>query len=55
MYWKLLMDKEYLLSRMRTSMAMALKADNSAVRLIHLDLAGRYSVAAVGTSTGIRS
>lgn len=40
------MDEAYYLARMRASLAMAHDAAGSAARLIHLDLAGRYSVAA---------
>lgn len=41
------MDKNYFLSRMNASLEMARKAENSAIRLIHYELAGRYSVAAL--------
>lgn len=40
------MDKDYYLTRMSASLDMARNAANSKVRLVHLDLAGRYSVAA---------
>lgn len=40
------MDKAYLLARMDAALAMAGKAKDAAVKLIHLDMAGRYSVAA---------
>ena len=40
------MDEDYLLSRMHASLAMARKAQDGAVRLIHYDLAGRYCVRA---------
>ena len=40
------MDEAYLIGRMRASLAMSRNAVGSAARLIHLDLAGRYSVAA---------
>lgn len=40
------MDEAYLIGRMRASLAMARKATESAARLIHLELAGRYSLAA---------
>lgn len=41
------MDEEYFLARMRSSLGMAQKARDGAVRLIHYELAGRYSVWAV--------
>lgn len=40
------MDEAYYIARMRASLAMAHNAAGSAARLIHFDLAGRYSVAA---------
>ncbi len=40
------MERDYFLSRIMASMEMADKAADASVRLIHLDLAGRYSVAA---------
>lgn len=46
------MDREYLLARMAASLEMARKADDSIVRLIHYELAGRYSVAAADSSRG---
>lgn len=44
------MDRAYFLCRMQASLAMAQRAKESAARLIHLELAGRYSLAA-GFST----
>lgn len=40
------MDQQYFMSRVHASLVLAAKATDSRVRLIHLDLAGRYSVAA---------
>lgn len=40
------MDEEYLIGRARASLEMARRAANSTARLIHFDLAGRYSLAA---------
>ena len=40
------MDKEYWIGRKRAAMAMARAATDSEARLIHYDLAGRYSVRA---------
>jgi hypothetical protein len=43
------MDKKYWIGRKRAAMAMARAATSAEARLIHYDLAGRYSVnAAVG-------
>ena len=40
------MDKTYWLGRKRAAMAMARGADGSAARLIHYEMAGRYSIKA---------
>lgn len=40
------MDQDYFLGRMRESLAMAWGAKSSRAKLVHFDLAGRYSVAA---------
>lgn len=40
------MDEAYFIGRMRASLEMARNAAGSAARLIHFDLAGRYSLAA---------
>ena len=40
------MDQMYWLLRKRASLAMARKSTSAEARLIHLDLAGRYSVKA---------
>ena len=40
------MNKEYWLGRKRAAAAMARNASTAEARLIHLDLAGRYSVMA---------
>ncbi|WP_375404818.1 hypothetical protein [uncultured Sphingomonas sp.] len=45
------MDRQYLLSRMNASLIMANKTEDSIARLVHLDLAGRYSVAAAAAET----
>lgn len=42
------MEKTYWIGRKRAAMAMARGADSSVARLIHYDLAGRYSVKAAG-------
>jgi hypothetical protein len=40
------MDKRYWIGRKRAAMAMARAASSAEARLIHYDLAGRYSVKA---------
>ena len=40
------MEKKYWLGRKKASVAAAAQAASSEARLIHLDLAGRYSVKA---------
>jgi hypothetical protein len=40
------LDQEYWLRRTRESLAKAWKAESAEARLIHFDLAGRYSVRA---------
>ena len=45
------MDEAYFLERMRASLAMARNAANSAARLVHFDLAGRYGMAAAQAAT----
>ena len=40
------MDQSYFLGRMNESLAMAGAAKSGAAKLVHFDLAGRYSVAA---------
>ena len=45
------MEKTYWLSRKRASLAMAKKAVGSEARLIHYDLAGRYSLNALSEET----
>lgn len=42
-----IMDKAYWIGRKRAAMAMARAARSAEARLIHYDLAGRYSVKAV--------
>ncbi len=46
------MDKKYWLSRKRSHAASARDAASSEARLIHLDLAGRYSVKAAEAGAG---
>lgn len=46
------MDETYLWKRVRASLAMARNAGGSAARLIHLELAGRYSIAATEAAAG---
>lgn len=46
-------DRGYYVRRMFASMRAAQRANNAAVRLIHLDLAGRYSVAATHSQIGV--
>jgi hypothetical protein len=43
---EMIMEKTYWLGRKRASLKMASEATNSKARLIHFDLAGRYSVRA---------
>ena len=45
------MEQAYWLSRKRTSMKMARAAASSEARLVHYDLAGRYSLKAVSAET----
>lgn len=49
------MDEAYFICRMRASLEMARKAAGSAARLIHFELAGRYSIAATAAATGAPS
>ena len=44
------MDQTYWLSRKRAAAAMARRAGSSRARLIHLDLAGRYSIKAAASA-----
>ena len=44
------MERTYLIGRNQASMAMARKASSSEARLVHLELAGRYSVQAASVS-----
>jgi hypothetical protein len=41
------MEQDYFTGRMRASLAMAEAAAGAVAKLIHFELAGRYSVAAV--------
>jgi hypothetical protein len=45
------MEKTYWLDRKRASLKMARAADSSQARLVHYDLAGRYSVKAASADT----
>lgn len=45
------MEKVYWLSRKRASLTMARNAADSRARLVHYDLAGRYSVNAMSAET----
>lgn len=45
------MEKTYWLGRKRASLKMAKNATSSKARLIHYDLAGRYSVNAMSAET----
>lgn len=45
------MEKSYWLSRKRASLKMARNAVSSEARLIHYDLAGRYSLKAMSAET----
>ena len=42
-----MMEQQYWLSRKRASVQMARDATNSEARLVHYDLAGRYSLKAM--------
>jgi len=44
-------EKEYWLSRQRASLELARSAAGSQARLVHYDLAGRYSVKASSTES----
>lgn len=46
-----IMEKAYWLSRKRASLKLAANAAGSEARLIHYDLAGRYSVKATSAET----
>jgi hypothetical protein len=45
------MEKAYWLSRKRASLKLAQNAANAEARLVHYDLAGRYSVKAFSAET----
>ena len=45
------MEKTYWLGRKRASLKMAQAATNSSARLVHYDLAGRFSLKAVSAET----
>ena len=48
------MEQAYFLQRMRSSIEMARNATGSVARLIHLDLAGRFCLAAASLLPTIR-
>ena len=45
------MEKAYWLGRKRASLQLARNADSSEARLVHYDLAGRYSLKAISAET----
>ena len=45
------MEKTYWLGRKRASLKMARNASSSQARLVHYDLAGRYSINALSAET----
>lgn len=45
------MEKQYWLGRKQAALAMARNAASSRARLVHYDLAGRYSVNAMSAQT----
>jgi len=45
------MEKTYWLGRKRTQLKFAQRATNSNARLVHYDLAGRYSLKAISAET----
>ena len=45
------MEKQYWLGRKQAALAMARNAASSRARLVHYDLAGRYSVNAMAATT----
>jgi len=49
------MEQEYWLSRKRASVRMARDATSSEARLVHYDLAGRYSLKAMSAGSQGRS
>jgi hypothetical protein len=48
---EMIMEKAYWLSRKRATLKLAQEAASSQARLIHYDLAGRYSVKATSAET----
>jgi len=48
------MEKAYWLGRKRATLKLAQNATNSEARLVHYDLAGRYSVKAASAETPIK-
>jgi len=48
------MERNYWIARKRASAANARRADSAEARLVHLDLAGRYSVKAAAAKDGKR-
>jgi len=49
------MEQAYWLSRKRASVQMARDATSSEARLVHYDLAGRYSLKALSAGSHLRS
>jgi hypothetical protein len=47
----MIMEKAYWLNRKRASLKLAKSASSSEARLVHYDLAGRYSVKAMSADT----
>jgi hypothetical protein len=47
----MIMEKTYWLGRKRASLKMAQNASSSQARLVHYELAGRYSVNAMSAAT----
>jgi len=47
------MEKNYWLSRKRASVSMARNSTDAVARLVHLDLAGRYSILAANCNLPI--
>ena len=52
---EIIMEQAYWLSRKRASVAMARNAISSEARLVHYDLAGRYSLKAMSAGSPARN
>lgn len=48
---EMIMEKAYWMSRKRASLKLAQNAASAEARLVHYDLAGRYSVKAISAET----